>query len=393
MQDYEQPPQNPSFPPPKSPAPPAWHVSGGLLLVLLGLILLLALPYLAEQIQFSMTRGKLQAEMEVAANALEKMPEAPNRYRLAAMRVSPSVVGIKTVQRVDGQGLGDEWWGGQPHQARGEGSGVIVDDAGYIVTNYHVISGATQASVELADGRTINNVKVVGEDSHNDLAVLKIDAGKLPTAAWGDSDKLEVGDQVLAVGNPYGLERTVTAGIVSAKDRKGATQFGPQEFLQTDVAVNPGNSGGPLVNLKGEVVGINTAIYGQSYQGISFAIPSDKAKEIYEQLRTKGKVVRGWLGVQPADVTEQIARQLGLRNVQGVLVVSVVPDSPAAKAGIQPGDVITKWNGRRVDDRVELILQVGREKIGSKVKLQVIRENRPIELTVEIVERPSFTEQ
>lgn len=159
------------------------------------------------------------------------------------------------------------------------------------------------------------------------------------------------------------------------------------------MAVNPGNSGGPLVNLKGEVVGINTAIYGQSYQGISFAIPSDKAKEIYEQLRTKGKVVRGWLGVQPADVTEQIARQLGLRNVQGVLVVSVVPDSPAAKAGIQPGDVITKWNGRRVDDRVELILQVGREKIGSKVKLQVIRENRPIELTVEIVERPSFTEQ
>jgi len=393
MQDYGPPPQNAPFPPPRSPAPPAWHVSGGLLLVLLGLILVLALPHLAEQVQYSMTRGKLQAEMDAAGNALEKMPEAPNRYRLAAMRVSPSVVGIKTIQRVDGQGIGDEWWGGQQPQARGEGSGVIVDDAGYIVTNYHVISGATKASVQLADGRTINDVKVVGADPHNDLAVLKIDAGKLPAAMWGDSDKLEVGDQVLAVGNPYGLERTVTAGIVSAKDRAGATQLGPQEFLQTDVAVNPGNSGGPLVNLKGEVVGINTAIYGQSYQGISFAIPSHKAQEIYEQLRTQGKVVRGWLGVQPADMTEQIARQLGLRNVQGVLVVSVVPDSPAAKAGIQAGDVITKWNGRRLDNRVELVLQVGREKVGSQVKVQVIRENRPLELTVKIAERPSFSEQ
>lgn len=394
MQDYEQDPQNRPSPPTAAPSRPAWQVSGTLLLVLLGLILLLVLPYLAEQVQFAMTRGRLQAEMEAAGNALEKMPEAPNRYRLAAMRVSPSVVGIKTVQLVSRRGFGDEWWGGQRHPAElGEGSGVIVDPAGYIVTNYHVISQAAQASVQLADGRTIENVKVVGADPHNDLAVLKIDAGQLPAAPWGKSDQLEVGDPVLAVGNPYGFERTVTAGIVSAKDREGATALGSQEFLQTDAAVNPGNSGGPLVNLKGEVVGINTAIYGRSYQGISFAIPSEQAKAVYERLRAGGKVVRGWLGVQMAELNEPLARELGMRRVQGVVVMGVVPDSPAEKAGLQPRDVIVEWGGQRIDDPVELSRLVGRAKIGANVKLKVIRDGQPVELSVEIAERPSFVEQ
>jgi serine protease Do len=395
MQDYEQSPQYPNQPGQPIPPPrqPTRQVSGSLLLVLLGLILLLILPHLAEQVQEAMTRGRLRAEMEAAGDALAKLPDAPNRYRLAAMRISPSVVGIKTVQLVSRPGFGDEWWGQQPFRAEaGEGSGVIVDEAGYIVTNYHVISHASKASVQLADGRTIENVKVVGADPHNDLAVLKIDAGKLPAAPWGDSNQLEVGDFVLAVGNPYGLERTVTAGIVSAKDREGTTALGPQEFLQTDAAVNPGNSGGPLVNLKGEVVGINTAIYGRAYQGISFAIPSEKAKEVYERLKTGQKVVRGWLGVQMSELNASLARELGLQQVQGVVVVSVVPDSPAEKAGIQARDVIVQWNGRRIDDPVELSRLVGRAKVGSTVKLQVIRDGQPLDLTVEIGERPTFAE-
>ncbi len=393
MQDYEPSPPNRPLQPPSPLVLPSRQVSGALLLILLGLILLLVLPYLAEQVQYAMTRGKLRAEMDAAGDALEKMPDASNRYRLAAMRVSPSVVGIKTVQVVSGRGFGDEWWGGLPRAQAGEGSGVIVDPAGYIVTNYHVISQASTASIQLADGRTIDNVKVVGADPHNDLAVLKVDAGKLPAAVWGDSNQLQVGDQVLAVGNPYGLERTVTAGIVSAKNREGATEMGPQEFLQTDVAVNPGNSGGPLVNLKGEVVGINTAIYGRSYQGISFAIPSDKAKEVYERLKAGGKVVRGWLGVQMTELNEPLARQLGLDRLEGVVVVSVVPDSPAEKAGFQARDVIVEWDGRRIEDPVELSRLVGRAKVGSQVKLKVIRDGQPVELTVEIAERPSFVGQ
>jgi len=393
MQDYEPSPPNRPLQPPSPLVLPSRQVSGALLLILLGLILLLVLPYLAEQVQYAMTRGKLRAEMDAAGDALEKMPDASNRYRRAAMRVSPSVVGIKTVQVVSGRGFGDEWWGGLPRAQAGEGSGVIVDPAGYIVTNYHVISQASTASIQLADGRTIDNVKVVGADPHNDLAVLKVDAGKLPAAVWGDSNQLQVGDQVLAVGNPYGLERTVTAGIVSAKNREGATEMGPQEFLQTDVAVNPGNSGGPLVNLKGEVVGINTAIYGRSYQGISFAIPSDKAKEVYERLKAGGKVVRGWLGVQMTELNEPLARQLGLDRLEGVVVVSVVPDSPAEKAGFQARDVIVEWDGRRIEDPVELSRLVGRAKVGSQVKLKVIRDGQPVELTVEIAERPSFVGQ
>lgn len=394
MPEYDPFPQNPPLQPGKPSEPPARQFPGTLLLVLVGLVLLLVLPYLAEQMQYAITRGKLRAEQENAQQQLAKLPEPPNRYRLAATRVSPSVVGIKTVQLVGRRDLGDEWWDGQQYRAEGEGSGVIVDPEGYIVTNFHVIRGAAQATVQLADGRTIRDVKIVGVDPHTDLAVLKINAGKqLPTVPWGDSDKLEVGDQVLAVGNPYGLDRTVTAGIVSAKDRQGNTVFGRQEFLQTDAAVNPGNSGGPLVNLKGEVVGINTAIYGRSYQGISFAIPSRLAHDVYERLRTTGKVVRGWLGVQMTEINEQIARQLGLRKVQGVLVVDVVPDSPADKAGIKPRDVVTEWEGHRVDEPVELSRLVGRAKIGAKVKLKLIRDGQPVEVTVEIAERPEQLEQ
>ena len=257
---------------------------------------MLVAPYLAERVQYAITRGDQRAKAEVARRSSRALPEAVNRFRLAAKAVAPCVVGVKTVQYVGRRVPGDEWSANPLLRAEGEGSGVVVDAAGYILTNYHVIENAAQVEVQLADGRSERNVTVVGADPLTDLAVLKVNDGKLLAAPWGDSDQLEVGDQVIAVGNPYGLTRTVTAGIVSAKDRREATDRGYQDYLQTDAAVNPGNSGGPLVNIKGQVVGINTAIYGRAYQGISFAIPSRLAHEVYNRLRTEGKTRgAGWV--------------------------------------------------------------------------------------------------
>jgi serine protease Do len=303
-----------------------------------------------------------------------------------AKSIEPSVVGIETTRVVRGR-LRDEW--SQFFQS-GEGSGVIVDEAGYVVTNAHVIDGASELTIKLSDGRTVENVALVGADLSADLAVLKIGAGGLVAATWGDSDQLEVGDEVLAVGNPYQLDRTVTAGIVSAKDRPGVVGELPRaEFLQTDAAVNPGNSGGPLVNMKGEVVGINLAIVGPSYRGISFAIPSNRVREVYERLRRTGTVApRGFLGVNMWDVSEQLAFELRLDEVTGVLVARVEPDSPADEAGVRQRDVILEWNGQKIESKEELAMAVARSKVGSTASLIVFREGRRIELTVEVGQRP-----
>jgi serine protease Do len=236
-------------------------------------------------------------------------------------------------------------------------------------------------------------VNIVGADPEADLAVLKIEVSGLVAAPWGDSDALEVGDQVLAVGNPYRLDRTVTAGIISAKGRPGVV--GPllhQEFLQTDAAVNPGNSGGPLVNMDGEVVGINTAIVGHSYRGISFAIPSSVAKKAYESLRTTGKVEpRGWLGVAMDEVDPRRAARLGLDRVldhlYGVEVVGVVFESPAHAAGLQPGDVILKWNGQEIHSPPELSAAVVRTEVGTEVPVEVFREGRVSEVRIKVGSR------
>jgi serine protease Do len=267
---------------------------------------------------------------------------------------------------------------------------VIVDEAGYVVTNSHVIDGASELTVKLSDGRTVRKVALVGADPWADLAVLKIEAGGLVAAPWGDSDRLEVGDEVLAVGNPYQLDRTVTAGIISAKDRPGVVGDLPgAEFLQTDAAVNPGNSGGPLVNMKGEVVGINLAIVGSSYRGISFAIPSNRVRDVYEQLRRTGHVApRGFLGIRMWDVNERLAFELRLDEVTGVLVARVEPDTPAEKAGVRQGDVILEWNGQKIDSRQQLAMAVARSKVGSSASVIVFREGQRIELTVEVGERP-----
>jgi serine protease Do len=362
----------------------------GLVVVLGVLLALLIVPYFVERLQYAATRGEQRAKAEAARALLAEMPEANQRFRLVAQSVAPSVVGI-TTEQLRGGGLPDEWASDPRFQTRGEGSGVIVDEAGYVVTNFHVIKGATSVHVELADGRTINRVEVVGVHPLTDLAVLKIRAGGLTAASWGDSDELQVGDEVLAVGNPFGFDRTVTAGIVSAKDRREMLDPSDQyarykEYLQTDAAVNPGNSGGPLVNLNGEVVGINTAIVGPTFQGISFAIPSRLAKEVYEKL--KAGVAPGWLGVSLTDLDERIAAQLGLEDVRGALVVRVLEDSPADRARLQDGDVIIRWNGQQIADQTELSRAVARTEPGSRAEVTVIRNGREQKLSVTVGRRP-----
>jgi len=376
---------------PKSPVSAPRRASGfsGITWLLIFLVVLLILPYVAERVQFAVTRGRQRARAEVATVALEGMPKSSSRFAWVVKKIEPCVVGIETSSELLGQSFGDEW--SYLPQA-GEGSGVIVDEEGYVVTNSHVVEGAMQVTVKLSDGRTIGNVRIVGADPKADLAVLKIEAGGLSAANWGDSDQLEVGDEVLAIGNPYRLARTVTAGIISAKGRPGVV--GPltqQEFLQTDAAVNPGNSGGPLVDINGEVVGINTAIVGESYRGISFAIPSRIAQDVYQRLRTTGKIEpRGWLGVTMEEITDREAAALGLEKVYGVVVLSVVRDSPAHKAGIEPNDVILTWNGLEIHSSAELSLAVVRTRIGSEATVELVREGQRLEVTVEVGQRPLF---
>ena len=311
--------------------------------------------------------------------------------------VQPSVVGVKASRAV-GREPTDELsfllFGQNPRlRQQDQGSGVIVDAAGYVITNYHVVDRASDVEVELSDGSR-HSAKILGIDAGTDLAVLKIQATGLTAAPWGDSGSLEVGDPVLAIGNPFGLARTVTAGIVSAKGRHAVIQnLNYQDFLQTDAAVNPGNSGGPLVNMKGEVVGINTAIVGPTYQGVSFAIPSDMARRVYDELVSKGNVARGWLGVAMQELTPELAEKLELSGTNGALVAGVVPGSPAEKAGIKSGDVIVKWNGRPIDGPHELGLAVAWTKAGEKATAVVIRDGKEQSLTVLVAERKARAEK
>jgi serine protease Do len=386
----------PDLPPrPYPPRPGSRSHLPVLIGLLAGLILLAVLPYMAEQFEYAITRGRERAAAEVAREELKALPDAVNRFRLAAKAVEPSVVGIEIIRPIGRGQMDDEWTGAFSPPTRfgmGQGSGVIVDPEGYIVTNFHVVNGAQKISVRLSDGRTIDNVEPIGADPASDLAVLRIRATGLVAVPWGDSDKLEVGDQVLAVGSPFRLAQTVTAGIISAKDRRGIIQnLDLQDFLQTDAAINPGNSGGPLVDLKGEIVGINTAIVGESYRGIGFAIPSRIAEDVYNRLKKGEQVPRGWLGVFMQDLNERLAEQLKLRETHGVLIADVGAGSPAEKAGLQPGDVVVEWNGKRVGDANDLRFLVAGTKVGSKVKVVIYRNGEKTDLTVTVGERPLDT--
>lgn len=373
------------IPPGEESRNPRLPLMVGLLTLLLGLLIL---PYVLERIEYSITRGRQRAIAEVARGELDKLPDIANRYRLVAQAVAPSVVGIDTVQVVQAQdGMARLF----PHayETTGEGSGVIVDTRGYIITNYHVINGAREAKVKLSDGQVISDVTLVGADPSTDIAVLKINAPGLIAAPWGDSDQLQVGDPVLAIGNPFGFDWTVTAGIISAKGRHGIGDARYQDFLQTDAAVNPGNSGGPLVNLKGEVIGINTAIFGRTYRGISFAIPSHAARDVYDQVLKTGKLAeRGWLGVKMEELNEDWARQLHLKSLHGVLISEVFENTPAEKAGIQPGDVVVAWGDKPIRDLADLVMAVARTKPGSRASTTVIRDGKKVTLNVQVGTQP-----
>jgi serine protease Do len=275
----------------------------------------------------------------------------------------------------DGEG------GGTP---RGVGSGFIIAADGLVMTNAHVVEGADEVVVRLTDKREFK-AKVVGADKRTDVAVLKIEATGLPTVRFGDVGKLRVGEWVIAIGSPFDLDNTVTAGIVSAKARDTGDLL---PFIQTDVAINPGNSGGPLINMRGEVVGINSQIYSRSggYMGISFAIPIDEATRIAEQLKNGGRVVRGRIGVQIGEVTKEVAESLGLPKAAGALVRSVEPGGPAEKAGLEAGDIVTRFDGKPVEKWSDLPRLVGNTRPGTKSTLQVLRRGATRDLGVTVAE-------
>lgn len=265
-------------------------------------------------------------------------------------------------------------------QNSGVGSGFIISPDGYVMTNAHVVDGADTIYVTLTDKREFK-AKLIGADKDTDVALVKIDATNLPVVVLGDSNKLRVGEWVVAIGSPFGLDNTVTAGIVSAKSRNTGDYL---PFIQTDVAVNPGNSGGPLINMRGEVIGINSMIYSQTggFMGISFAIPIDEVMRVADQLKKTGRVVRGRIGVAISEVTKDVAESLNLKRTQGALVRSVDPGGPADKAGVMGGDIILKFNGRAVENATDLPRMVGETKPGTRVTLQVLRKGSVHDLAV-----------
>jgi serine protease Do len=272
-------------------------------------------------------------------------------------------------------------------ELKGLGTGMLIDSKGDILTNNHVVAGATDINVLLASGKSYPG-KLVGTDPKTDLAVIRISADeKLPTVTFGNSDKMEVGDWVVAIGHPRGLDQTVTQGIISAKHRHGVLDPSSyQDFLQTDAAINPGNSGGPLLNLDGQVIGVNAAIATQSggFEGIGFAIPSNMAVHVAQALIAHGKVERGWLGVSIRDVTPKLINAMHLKNNKGALVIEVVENSPAQKAGLKKNDLIIKFEGRSIDDAATLQSSVADTSIGQKVNLTVLRDGKTENLMVKI---------
>ncbi len=290
------------------------------------------------------------------------------------------------LRRFFGEGENEEF------DAQSLGSGFIVSDDGYVVSNYHVIKEAEEIVVRLSDRREFR-AEVIGTDERSDIALLKIEASKLPSVQLGQSQDLRVGEWVLAIGSPFGFEHSVTAGIVSAKGRSLPSEnYVP--FIQTDVAINPGNSGGPLFNLKGDVVGVNSQIYSRTggFMGLSFAIPVDVVMNVVEQLKNQGRVTRGWLGVLIQDVTYELAESFGMRRPRGALVAKVLPESPAEQAGFQVGDIVLEFDGKAVGHSSDLPPIVGSTPVGRDVPVEILREGGSKELSVKIAELPNEEE-
>jgi serine protease Do len=366
------------------------------LIVITILILFLSLSLLVQTINAETQLDKPYSSIEDLSNSIADIAE----------KNGPAVVNIDTVRMVETQNpfLDDptfrRFFGDQFKEysrtipQRGTGSGFIINQEGYIITNEHVVHNADKIKVTLSDGREFTG-EVIGSDVTSDMAIVKIKADNLPLVALGDSDKLRVGEIVVAIGNPYGLQQTVTMGVVSAKGRSipvGIEGRAYKDFIQTDAAINPGNSGGPLLNTKGEVVGINTAIIPYA-QGIGFAIPINIAKKNIDDLINFGKVIRSWLGVYIQEVTPEIAQQFNLAEAKGVLVGDVIKNSPAEGAGIKTGDIIKKVNDEEVNSPEELQDKIGNIEIGKEAKIEIVRNGETISFIVKVSEMPTVVEE
>jgi len=355
---------------------------------------------------YSSTSNDVQAATTAPASVTSV--GLPNEGFTAVVKEAmPAVVNISTTRVVKSQGDGSpfmndpffkQFFGDQfSHQfqvpkSRREsalGSGVIVDKRGYIITNNHVIAKADEIKVVLNDKREFK-AKLIGTDPKTDVAVIKIDAKNLPALPWGNSDNLQVGEYVLAIGNPFGLSQTVTMGIVSATGRANVGIADYEDFIQTDAAINPGNSGGALVNARGQLVGMNTAIFSRSggYMGIGFAVPSNMAHKVMESLIKNGKVTRGWLGVSIQPLDEQLAKHFGLKAPNGVLVNEVMSDTPAAKGGVKEGDIIISFDGKDTPDPTTLRNIVAETAVGKHVEMKVIRNGSTKNLSIKVAEQP-----
>ncbi|NBV45177.1 MAG: PDZ domain-containing protein [Planctomycetia bacterium] len=352
-----------------------------LALALVMVLTLLVWPSFMGRIQYARTREELAAIRDAAAGA--ELAPVGKLFTSLARLVGPAVVNVSSSRPVVVEADEVVALRGRRSQladAESSGSGVIVEPDGVIVTNYHVIARSESIEVRLADGRRFK-AEMLGADAATDLAVLRIPASDLPTVAWGDSDRLEVGEMVWAIGNPFGLDRTVTYGIISATGRRGVLDDPRQEFLQTDAAVNPGSSGGPLVNVHAEIVGINTAIVGADFQGIAFAIPANTAREVCRAILDRGPVERGFLGVEAGDAPDGMAG--------GALLVQVDARSPAAQAGLKRGDVVIRFDGKPVIDHQTLFLLAARAPIGNELAVDVLRDGAPLRLRVRVGRRPA----
>ncbi len=347
-----------------------------------------------------------------AAVSTGEASRAPLSFADLAEKLKPSVVNISTTKTVRGGGFRSPFGQGSPFERyfgrddfferffgdtpqrefkqKSLGSGFIISSDGYIFTNNHVVEQADKILVKLSDGKEYE-AKIIGKDAKTDIALIKIKpTDSLPVAETGDSDKLRVGDWVMAIGNPFGLEQTVTAGIVSAKGR--VIGAGPYDnFIQTDASINPGNSGGPLFNMEGKVIGINTAIVAQG-QGIGFAIPISMAKTILPDLKAKGKVTRGWLGISVQDITEDIAKNMKIKDRSGALISDVFKGDPADKAGLKSGDIVTEINGKKVKDTHELLMMIAAFRVGETIKIKILRDGQEKEVSLAVAERKEQAE-